>query len=360
MRDLYIHCGLARTGTTAIQRYFSANRHNLRELEIEYLDFGVNLSRIAHHNIANEILNHRDFNSAWGTVDDVLGYLRSRERRPRVVLSSEGFVNCLFNKRTQDQFLGFVRSCIELNESVFLVFTVRQFSQFFDSWYIQRLKVGSAPLDTGEYLDECKRWLRRFFRSLRALKSAFGSEPIAVLDVSGDHSNSVSAFLSLLGIAERMPEVAGERPNERMGLKKAALVHQLQALANSGGHEEVKVFAPLRAAIVRAGDFPEEVFRYRIIPYDDANKLQTVARNRIPPFLKSAFSGALRREYSSYEAVSLATTRISVGDFEVFKRRLPPDLQSNRLFDHWLTKGPDDGDVAAFNKVKQHHDLSRL
>jgi RNase P protein component len=148
-----------------------------------------------------------------------------------------------------------------------------------------------------------------------------------------------------------MARVAGERPNERMGLKKAAFVYQLQALANSGADEEDKVITQLRAAIVRSKDFPEEVFRYRIIAYDDANKIQTVARNRVPRFLESAFSCALRQECLPYEAVSLATTRISAGDFEAFKQYLPPDLRSNCLFDHWLMKGTDNGNAAVFNEV---------
>ena len=127
MRNLYIHCGLAKTGTTSIQRYFSSERNGLNALGVEYPEIGLNRSRIAHHQIADQFIAKAEFDIASGPVGEVLSYLAAPNRQPTVVLSSEGFANCLYNRRTRGRFLDFLRSARKLNDGVFVVFRVRPF-----------------------------------------------------------------------------------------------------------------------------------------------------------------------------------------------------------------------------------------
>jgi hypothetical protein len=335
MRKLYIHCGLPKTGTTSIQRFFSSERKKLRALGIEYPEIGLNDSGIAHHSVAEQLNRRAEFNGDAEAVGGILNYLRAPDRQPTVVLSSEGFATCLYNKRTQGRFIGFLRSARKLNDHVSIVFRIRPFSQYFDSWYIQRLKRGSVSVDVHQYIHESRRWVRNFFRSLKAVKDTFGRDCIIIIDTDEGGGDAVAALLARIGVADMMPVTNVPRHNERLGLKKAALIYQLQLLANAAGQDAEAELAPLRTAIVRSKDFPEDIYRYRVIPIAEANRIQLTARNCTMPFLKEFVAYATEPEPEIYEAVSLADTVLSTEDSEFLGELFPAEFQSGRLLDAW-------------------------
>jgi hypothetical protein len=335
MRRLYIHCGLAKTGTTSIQRYLSSGRESLRARGVEYPEIGLNLSGIAHHGIADQLNAKTEFDATSGPVGDVLSYLAAPSRQPTVILSSEGFVNCLNNRRTRSRFLGFLQSALKLNDAVFVVFRVRPFGQYFDSWYLQRLKSGGAPVDIDAYVKESLRWIRNYFRSLTELNGTIGLERIVVIDANEGNGDAVSALLTRIGIADQIPNLPVERYNERVGLKKAALLYQLQQLANAEGAASAPEVATLRNAIVRMEEFPDDIFRYRVIPFKDANKIQLTAHTCAAPFLRPLIAQAIKPEPEFYDAVSLPANRLSAEDQVFLGQSLPPELQSGHLMDLW-------------------------
>jgi len=335
MRRLYIHCGLAKTGTTSIQRFLSSERERLRTLGIEYPEIGLNYSRIAHHYIAEQLNSRAEFNSDAGAVGEFLNYLRAPDRRPTVILSSEGFATCLYNRRTRGRFIGFLRSTRKLNDSVSIVFRIRPFSQYFDSWYIQRLKSGTVSIDMRAYVHESRRWIINFFRSLKALKDSMGRECIIIIDINEGGGDAVSALLARIGLADMMIGTNVPRHNERLGLKKAALIYQLQSLANAADRGSEAEVAALRAGVVRSREFPEEVYRYRVISLTEANRIQLVARKCTLPFLKELVANATEPEPEAYEAVSLANTMLSAEDCEFLQQSLPAELRSSSLLEAW-------------------------
>jgi hypothetical protein len=335
MRNLYIHCGLAKTGTTSIQRYLSSERTGLNALGIDYPDIGLNRSRIAHHKIADQFIAKAEFDIATGPVGEVLSYLAAPNRQPTVILSSEGFANCLYNRRTRGRFFGFLRSACKLNDGVFIVFRVRPFAQYFDSWYVQRLKIGSVPIDIDEYVQESLRWLKNFFQCLKALKEAIGVERIVVIDADEGDGDAVSALLSRVGAADYIPSQPIERYNERLGLKKGALLCQLQQLASAEGPATTPEISALRSAIVRMDEFPDDIFRYRVIPFEDANKIQMRAHKCALPFLRPLVGQAIKPESEFYDVVSLPGTKLSAEDKAFLSQSLPPELQTGHLLDLW-------------------------
>lgn len=335
MRSLYIHCGLPKTGTTSIQRFLSSERKQLRTLGIEYPEIGLNYSGIAHHNIAEQINRRAEFHSDTEAVGEFLNYLRAPERQPTVVISSEGFAICLYNRRTQARFIGFLRSTRKLNDSVSIVFRIRPFSQYFDSWYIQRLKSGSVPTDIRQYAHESRRWVRQFFRALKVVKDTLGRECIIIMDINEGGGDAVTALLARVGVADMVTGTNVPRHNERLGLKKAALIYQLQLLFNAAGQKSEAEIATLREAIVRSQDFPEDIYRYRVIPISEANRIQMVARNCAMPFLRKFVENSTEPEPEPYEAVSLAATMLSREDCEFLQQSLPPEVQSSGLLEAW-------------------------
>jgi hypothetical protein len=255
-----------------------------------------------------------------------------------VVLSSEGFANCLHNRRTRARFLDFLGSAKKRNDSTFIVFRIRPFSEYFDSWYVQRLKIGAVPLDMSEYTRECLRWLRSFLQGLKALKNAVGADNIIIIDADAAGGDAVVAFSSHIGVSATDGAVTSERHNSRWGLTKAAIIYQLQSIAGADGARPNSDLSRLRQAILKSKDFDADITRYRVIPFDDANRIQSVARRCAPPFLEKQLSAMTAPESGSYGAISLGKLKVFDESIEQLKASLPDDLQSTSLFAAWLAK----------------------
>lgn len=88
MKDITLHIGLPKTGTTSVQRHLLANRSTLAAQGICYPAAGCG-RRIAHHDIADAC---KRFRPLWGGLRDLRTQFDA-EVAPfdRVIVSSEGF-----------------------------------------------------------------------------------------------------------------------------------------------------------------------------------------------------------------------------------------------------------------------------
>ena len=335
MRNLYVHCGLAKTGTTSIQRYFSSQRKSLREFGIDYPKIGLNKSEIAHHKLSEQLNSRDEFDISAGPVGHLLRYMENPLRQEKVVISSEGFANCLYNRRARERFLGFLRASRKVNDGVFVVFRIRPFGQYFDSWYVQRLKSGTVPADIGDYVNDSQRWLKNYFASLKVLKETIGVEQIMMIDVHEGGGDAVSALLSRVGVPSRVPDPDEERFNERLGLKKAALIYALQQLAPSEDSRAAQELEELRTVIVKSDEIPNDIYRYRVIPFQSANKIQYAAHKCALPFIRPLVANSILPEPSFYDAVSLADTKLAPEDKDFLENSLSANARSTDLFESW-------------------------
>ena len=90
MREIYIHIGTHKTGTTSIQNFLGTNREALKKGGLYVPLSGTIGPAAGHHNIAWELRNDQRFHPRFGTVSDLTAELRGVECQ-RVVLSSEDF-----------------------------------------------------------------------------------------------------------------------------------------------------------------------------------------------------------------------------------------------------------------------------
>jgi hypothetical protein len=89
-RKLFVHAGLHKTGTTALQTVLSSASDELRQRGVLYPSTGVNKQfGYGHHNIAWQITRDRRFLSAAGTIDDLANEVAQFDGD--VILSSEDF-----------------------------------------------------------------------------------------------------------------------------------------------------------------------------------------------------------------------------------------------------------------------------
>jgi hypothetical protein len=143
VRRLYIHCGLAKTGTTSLQDYLAQRRVELLALGFCYPAIGINKRGIAQQDLASAILRNDGTDAPDGARQDLIETLKAKDRAPSVVISSESFSSCLGNKRARPKFLDFIRELRQHNDEVYAVFTVRTFWKHMESSYLERLKKAS-------------------------------------------------------------------------------------------------------------------------------------------------------------------------------------------------------------------------
>ena len=90
MREIYIHIGTHKTGTTSIQSFLGSNREVLEKGGLYVPRSGTLWPASGHHNIAWELRNDKRFDPGLGTVSDLIAELRDVKCR-KAVLSSEDF-----------------------------------------------------------------------------------------------------------------------------------------------------------------------------------------------------------------------------------------------------------------------------
>ncbi len=131
-RRLFVHAGLHKTGTTAVQNFLFSIAGPLRERGILYPRAGVNeqLGR-GHHNIAWQIMRDRRFMRTVGTIDDLASEVAQFDGD--VILSSEDFESIIdcpdrfaplrLHPALRDReftFVIYVRNQVAYAESLFL------------------------------------------------------------------------------------------------------------------------------------------------------------------------------------------------------------------------------------------------
>jgi hypothetical protein len=93
MPKIYIHCGLHKTGTTALQLALDHHRDSLIERGLYYPRTGIPYGLWGQHNIAWRVARDRRFHPDHGDVNALLQEIRGR--RETVLISSEDFEGSL-------------------------------------------------------------------------------------------------------------------------------------------------------------------------------------------------------------------------------------------------------------------------
>lgn len=90
MKQIYIHIGLHKTGSTYIQKVLAENRALLRSFDVDYPDLGAEFL-FGHHNVAWSLIpNHALQNTEDFTLDQMLDYIDESTAK-RFIISSEDF-----------------------------------------------------------------------------------------------------------------------------------------------------------------------------------------------------------------------------------------------------------------------------
>jgi hypothetical protein len=311
MRNLYIHCGLAKTGTTSIQKFLSQSREQLNAIDYDYPTICQNNDGYNHGNLTWQFFNHTYFDPRAGTADDFLGFLNSSDRKSNIVISAEGFANCLVREHPSVHFLDFLRSAVQLNDAVYLVFSFRTFWRYIESLYLQLLKAGSLKVSLSHHIERRLIWLRRLLEEIAALREIVGDDRVLVADV--DMSDSISALLPLLQIDESKLGPRPEKLNARLGIKKAALLYlfQFDPGGELSGRSQRQILR-FAKSLDKMADLPDDEYSYHIVTLAEANRIQDDMRAHVPGFLRAELASACAAVDSSHQAAVLENVELPV------------------------------------------------
>jgi hypothetical protein len=221
MKKLYIHCGLHKTGTTALQIFLRNNTESLRAAGILVPSAGCVYSVASgHHNIAWQITRDRRFDKEFGDIGALTDEIRNFSGD--ILLSSEDFEGSLGRP---DAFAPLVRFAISTQREPVLIIYVRNQISYLESLYCEMLGHGfgeeyktMAEQAIDQKMCLMKEWVFHF--DYRGLAVTVASIPNVRLVFRNFHTlkdNSIAAdFMSILGIdSGTVGEAVRLRSNER-------------------------------------------------------------------------------------------------------------------------------------------------
>jgi hypothetical protein len=139
-KRLYIHCGLHKTGTTALQFFLRNNTERLRTAGVLYPNAGcLDLVGSGHHNIAWQMARDRRFKKEYGDVEALLKEIGNFGGD--ILLSSEDFESSLDKPGS---FTALVRIANSTQRELVLIIYIRNQIFYLESLYCEMLKHGFA------------------------------------------------------------------------------------------------------------------------------------------------------------------------------------------------------------------------
>jgi hypothetical protein len=242
-RSCFVHVGVHKTGTTAIQRFLAANPAALAQAGLYYPRAGRRSAALpGHHNVASEVLGSANFDASAGTLADVIAEI-VRVAPPRACLSSEKFAASCEHEAA----LVTLRDAVAaIGYRARIVVYVRAQPEYAESLYAELVKHGSTR-PVADYLDELVRdgvvrergtFHFEFGRLIDRFANVFGRDAIVVRGYR-DHGNAaalVHDFLAAVGVtAPLSPDLIAEPPvYENRRATTDDVVARLRANAGTG------------------------------------------------------------------------------------------------------------------------------
>ncbi|HEV2738838.1 MAG TPA: hypothetical protein VGU66_09690 [Candidatus Elarobacter sp.] len=235
----FIHVGVHKTGTTAIQRFLAGNPEALGLAGLYYPRAGRRSADLpGHHNIASELRHSPRFDVSAGTLADAVGEI-ARVRPPHACLSSEKFAS--LHERE--------RALISLRDAVAaigyhprIVVYVRAQEDYAESLYAELVKHGSTRsvwsfigeiVERGAVAEGGTSFCFEYGQLIEDFANVFGRDAVVVRSYrdDGGAETLVHDFLSAVGVAARIPPAAIVEPTayENLRTTTGAVIVQLYA-----------------------------------------------------------------------------------------------------------------------------------
>ncbi len=205
MKTLYLHIGIHKTGTTALQNVLRKNEKVLKNHGVLYPRKGC-VGESNHSLLAWELTHKDTFDPKKGGMDDVISEI-NQSGCPTAILSGEDF-EFLFDieqiKALDKKFRGAF--------DVFIIVYLRRQDEVLRSEYIQWVKTGSVDSDFDLFCQFFSHHPRFFFHNLlNRWSEVFGKEKliIKIYDKSAlRQHNIVHDFFHVIGLEDVLGQIS--------------------------------------------------------------------------------------------------------------------------------------------------------
>lgn len=135
MKQLYIHVGTGKTGTSAIQDFLFANKEVLaKEDDLKYIESGL-LDNNHHFLCFNYFRSSKQYNKVYEELENLKNEILN-SRCSRFIISSEYFPG--LTQEEVEFYINFLKDICDINIIVYF----RRPDKYAESWYAQNFKVG--------------------------------------------------------------------------------------------------------------------------------------------------------------------------------------------------------------------------
>jgi len=249
MRQVILHLGTPKTGTTAIQRFFHLNRDELASIDsVSYPTAGrVNNKgklEISHRPLFASMTAARKKNhSLLSDIDE-----QALDHR-KIVISCEYFFGRLYKQEVQEA-LKRIKDFFK-NDELKIIIYLRRWDSYLDSVYNQAVKASMFDLKAREesindFFDRCEKVIgwhpADYLKYLAILDDIFGKEAIEIrsFDVKAlAGGNLLQDFSEAIAIKSIHPYKMPRKANESLTAKQLLIVSMLSPLY--GGKEKLVV-----------------------------------------------------------------------------------------------------------------------
>ncbi len=209
-KELFIHVGAGKTGTTALQEFLRINRSKLQEKGLVLPDIGLvkTENAIGHHKLSG-VGSHANPNvlSMWQAI--------SKANEKKLLLTSETF----HNRISQQDGVGFFTEIYNIFSGweIRIIFYLRRQSQWQQSAYAQWVKGNMESLTIEEHT---KRYKRNLADQVFCFSDVFGQQNIIVRPYEKQQFNGgniFSDFFQIMGLSiDDSYDFPRRNPNPRL------------------------------------------------------------------------------------------------------------------------------------------------
>ena len=195
MKTVYLHIGMHKTGTTAIQEFLFANKQNLRKKGIHYPGTQKN------HHLLGNFLKQKNFTQANQLLAT---YLREPHIENDIILSSET-LSSLANNQIK-RFVQILRTKSAI-ETVKIVIFIRPEIEYYESAYRQIIKEikNNCAVKYDEFLKNINYGSSgEILTKINNWSAFFGRDNMKVIryEKPNHTTNSISTFCNMFGIVD--------------------------------------------------------------------------------------------------------------------------------------------------------------
>lgn len=195
-KEIFIHIGDAKTGTSSIQNYLSYNRLELKKKGILYSKTGLLSEKgIANHKLAfcvnsNQTHYHAEAQNLYADLDKEINETKCN----KIIVSSEGFCSL----RTLDE-IRILKIFLDKYKPKIIVY-LRRPDLWIESWYMQIVK--QKPFISKTFEEYLKNHQEPSLRTIINYSKVFGKKNILARPFETDkmfNNNLIDDFFNLIG-----------------------------------------------------------------------------------------------------------------------------------------------------------------